>query len=214
MARIRCFLIEPTERMQQKLRRYSHTMAENLCPQNPGKYSYHNAEVLIEEAEASALYTKEGTMLNGGSGDDWSHDDARWPTHCACGYAFSEDDPWQLFTNRIYIRTDTGEETTLRDAPPGAMWRADWMKEFHTSQDDGAPLMVKTPGGEWCVDSQANNCTVADDGRQEQHHCWPRQGEPPDVDVNKSYGPTCGAGAGSIQCGTYHGFLRAGFLEG
>jgi hypothetical protein len=38
-----------------------------------------------------------------------------------------------------------------------------------------------------------------------------RHGEAPNITVDKN-GVTCGAGAGSIQCGSYHGFLRNGEL--
>jgi hypothetical protein len=41
------------------------------------------------------------------------------------------------------------------------------------------------------------------------HKCWVRHGEPPNHTVDKR-GNTCGAGAGSILSGSYHGFLRDG----
>lgn len=42
-----------------------------------------------------------------------------------------------------------------------------------------------------------------------EHRCWIRHGEPPLITVDKN-GLTCAAGAGSIQCRDYHGFLRDG----
>jgi len=90
----------------------------------------------------------------------------------------------------------------------GAMWDAPWMgKSFEGP--DGRHLIVMLPNGrEWAVDGRANNCTMPDDTI---HRCWIRHGEPPNLTVDKR-GNTCSAGAGSIQAGDYHGFLRAGHL--
>jgi hypothetical protein len=69
--------------------------------------------------------------------------------------------------------------------------------------------MVMLPNGiEWMIDGQASNCTRPN----EDHFCWVRTGEPPNVTVGKD-GNTCAAGAGSIQARDYHGFLRNGYLE-
>jgi hypothetical protein len=73
---------------------------------------------------------------------------------------------------------------------------------------DGPALWVMTPGGSWCVDSRASNCTQPYDYA---HRCWIRHGEPPSITVDKN-GLTCQAGAGSIAVGSYHGFLRNGQL--
>lgn len=108
----------------------------------------------------------------------------------------------------LWRRTDTGEEKTLRDFEPGAMWFADWLNDWHCGPD-GRCLVVKTPGGDWVVDSRASNCGLPDDN---EHKCWIRHGEAPNITVDKN-GKTCTAGAGSIQCRNYHGFLRNGFLE-
>jgi hypothetical protein len=43
------------------------------------------------------------------------------------------------------------------------------------------------------------------------HRCWVRHGDAPELTVDKN-GKTCGAGGGSIVSGSYHGFLRNGFL--
>ena len=112
-------------------------------------------------------------------------------------------------TSPIYKRTDTGEEMTWRDAPIGAMMYADWMDDCpEYLGPDGKCLIVKTPGGEWYVDSRASNCTRKDD---KIHRCWVRHGTPPNITVDKN-GNTCAAGAGSIMMGKYHGFLRNGEL--
>lgn len=114
--------------------------------------------------------------------------------------------------DRIYRRTDTGEEFVgLNNVPVGGMWFADWFG-LRWNPQLGFSLIVKTPGGEWHVDQQASNCTMPDDYYQKKHHCWIIEGELPNITVSKN-GKTCGAGAGSIQMGSYHGFLRNGYLE-
>lgn len=203
MARICCFFLEPTGRVSVKLRRYYCSEVTNPCPKG-----FHDAAVMIGN-EPEQL-DKQGFTTNGMKPTP-AHYDPRWPTSCDCGYVFREEDVWQRFTERIYRRTDTGEEMTLRDAPAGAMWYAEWLDRMYVPQGPHN-LMVKTPGGEWCVDGQASNCMMKDDFKQEKHHCWVREGEPPNVTAGKG-GPTCSAGAGSIQCGNYHGFLRNGYLE-
>jgi hypothetical protein len=62
-------------------------------------------------------------------------------------------------------------------------------------------------GGWWDVDSRASNCSKKDDRK---HRCWVRHGNPArgELDVDKNGGVTCAAGAGSIQCGNYHGFVQ------
>ena len=101
MDKIKCFLIEPTDRDRLALRRYS---SGNACPLMPGDYSYHDESVPIGEVPFS----------------DTAHDkdkyegDPCWPTKCKCGYEFTDKDEKQVFSERVYKRQDTGEETTLR----------------------------------------------------------------------------------------------------
>lgn len=107
------------------------------------------------------------------------------------------------------MRSDGGGETTIRDAPPGAMWDAWW---YPWKGPDGRSLMVRCPNGrDWSIDGRASNCTLPDD---QEHRCWVRTGDPPSVTVSKSAPGqrTCSAGGGSIQAGDYHGFLRDGRL--
>lgn len=111
----------------------------------------------------------------------------------------------------IYKRSDTGEETTLNAAPVGAIWENTWYEEHGLEEwcgPDGKSFTVRTPGGDWCTDSRASNCTKPDD---KIHKCWCRHGEAPNLTVNK-VGNTCSAGAGSILIGGYHGFLTNGEL--
>lgn len=115
--------------------------------------------------------------------------------------------------DRIWQRADTGEKvTSLNDLPAGAMWFADWYDDSFCKPQLAHVLVVKTPGGDWIVDSQSSNCTMPDDRKQEKHHCWIIEGELPNITVSKN-GVTCTAGGGSIICGIYHGFLRNGYLE-
>jgi hypothetical protein len=118
-----------------------------------------------------------------------------------------------------FHRTDTGEIfDRLGNCPPGAMWNAHWMLEGITKPGgfvlggmppDGRWLVVRLPNGhDWMIDSRCSNCTLPDDNA---HRCWVRHGEPPNLTVDKN-GVMCSAGAGSIQGGDWHGFLRNGEL--
>jgi len=113
---------------------------------------------------------------------------------------------------KLYRRSDTGDLMTLRDAPVGAMWDATWYDDDPAyTGADGITLVVRTPGGSWNVDGEASNCTRKGD---RSHKCWVRHGDPrkPEtLHVDKN-GNTCSAGAGSILCGNYHGFLHHGEL--
>ena len=202
MSGILVFFIEPTKGFRRWLRRYQ----SGDCSVSGQRF--HNARFKLDDARSDVLQTfrdlKSAMAF-----------DARWPTHCSCGYEFGDNGACQLFVERIYRRTDTGEEMTLREAPAGACWNAYWVADglkaptFNLG-DDGRCLVVKTPGGEWVIDSRASNCTLPDDS---VHKCWVRHGRPEDgsLHVDKN-GLTCGAGAGSIQCGDYHGFLHNGYL--
>jgi hypothetical protein len=122
----------------------------------------------------------------------------------------------------VWMRKDTGEtHDTIREFGAGAMYYADWMYTegrmdaqgrklwgFEWDNQYEPSLHVVTPGGEWNIDDRASNCTLKTD---RLHRCWVRHGLPPNVHVDKM-GLTCGAGAGSIICGSYHGFLRHGGL--
>jgi hypothetical protein len=196
----KCFLVTPTGRAALFLRRYV-SSAGSQCT---GSMSYHNALVYIQDVDIVFLEKP-------GYWDvprlDIPHDDPRWPMHCSCGYEFQPTDSWQEFTDRI--DTDGVKEFRHRELPVGAMYYASWMPSnmFWDNKTDDH-LMVITPGGEWNVDSRASNCTMPDD---RAHRCWVRHGEVPNVHVDKA-GFTCAAGAGSIMCGNYHGFLHNGHL--
>jgi hypothetical protein len=201
MPPIRCFLLAPTTQVKVSLRRYS--TFDDRCVNN----WCHNAMAFVEVREELASdATRNAT--------EEEKKASLWPTICQqCGkYQFRDTDFWQHFIESLYARTDTGEKMTLRDAPPGAMWYADWMlSEGHNwmKGPDGHCLMVKCPGGDWSPDQRASNCDMPDD---DNHKCWVRHGAPPIVTVDKN-GLTCHAGAGSIGQPTWHGFLTEGVLS-
>lgn len=217
---VTCFWLEPTDRAQVGLRRYrsSSTEPESPCPREGGRWLYHGALTLLGDApitwsaERPAGHNHWFTDAGDRHGvPDFTypgHDDPRWPAVCECGgYEFADGDAWQEWLDRLYRCADTGELVTLRDAPDGAMWDAVWYRPM--KGPDGRCLVVKCPGGsDWIIDSRASNCTMPDDS---EHRCWIRHGEPPRITVDKN-GPTCAAGGGSIQAGTYHGFLRDGMF--
>jgi hypothetical protein len=201
--RFKCFLLVPTGRIEVYLRRY---LSGSQCQ---GPMGYHDAMTRIEDAPDHPQERANGDVIPGWI-EDKPRDDPRWPVTCTCGFAFPESAAWQTFQQMIWRREDTGEEFTLRDAPIGAMWDASW---WHGHPQwvgaDGRCLIVRTPGGDWMIDSRCSNCTMPDDN---VHKCWVRHGEPPNITVDKN-GNTCSAGAGSILCGSYHGFLREGYLD-
>lgn len=200
MTIIKCFFLEEIPFLRRYLRRYTNSVTQaEKCSINNG---YHNAEEFLDDIDVDESDEKFA------SGDLFPHDDKRWPASCKCGYIFTNNDIWQLFVHRLYIRKDTKEAMTLHFAPPGAMWYADWLKEAYKGQD-GMVLIVKTPGGDWCIDGRASNCANPKDV---EHHCWIRHGIPPNITVDKN-GNTCKVGAGSISIGNIHGHLRNGQLE-
>lgn len=195
---IQCFLLEPTDQAQRSLRRYRGRPA-GACPLPHG---YHNAEVVIVAAEPFVQPEGRSEFSNGWGNDSHPHDDPRWPATCGCGYAFgADDDEWQLNVSRLWRRSDTGEVLELDAAPAGAMWYAPWYENVYKGPD-GRCLVVKTPGGDWIVDSKASNGTPDQPG-------WTREGAPPRVTAR----PSIGIGHGPNGGFRYHGFLTDGRLE-
>lgn len=242
MSEVACFLIEPLLRAKRGLRRYA-SSGDTSIPACAGRLKYHEAIVwidtfeILEDAEGLVEYP-EGAITVA-----HFLTDTRWPESCAepaCGYRFRAADEWQIFAETIYRRTDTGEATSLRDAAPGAIWNAKWMLgaasdtwRRNYAGPDGQCLVVRLPNGrDWMIDGIASNCDASclDCGapmhqhlanpptvpcrllNPRPHKCWIRHGIPPALHVDKN-GITCNAGAGSIQAGSYHGFLHNGRLR-
>lgn len=203
MTEVRVFFCEELPRLRRSLRRYR--SSEQKCPGPKGGMGYCNAAVAIDEVDDADDIT---------SGDLWPHDDPRWPQFCeGCALPFGDDEPWQLFHDRLYRRLDTGAVTTWREAPIGAVRNCTWLADrVGYRGPDGRCLEVKLPGGHsWIIDSRAKNCTLPNDL---EHKCWVRHGRPEDgsLHVDKN-GRTCSAGAGSIVSPNWHGFLHHGVLS-
>ena len=212
-----CFFLEETDTSRLFLRRYK-SSSDGQCP----VHGYHDASVFLKDVPSrkEPVSDTDSRMVYASHSDQMlPKDDPRWPVACDCGYVFASADEWQVFADALYQRLDTGEILARRAAPPGALWMAWWMKGFKSewTGPDGEVLMCRTPGGDWNIDSRASNCTMPQDNT---HRCWVRHGDPRDplglksgkpLHVDKG-GHTCQAGAGSIQCNSYHGFLHAGHL--
>lgn len=208
----KAFWCERTDRQRLWLRRYRSGETDPKCPATGW---IHQALVRLQDAETRYEEREWGGKMRrviAYHGVEIPHDDPRWPLACACGEPFVEADEWQVFSDAIYRRVDTGEEWPLRDIPIGALYDAWWLADFsfHTGAD-GIALMCRTPDGDWSIDSRASNCTLPDD---HTHKCWVRHGDPrtEPVTVDKN-GVTCSAGAGSIQQQRFHGFLIGGILR-
>lgn len=191
----KCFLLTETDRMYVHLRRFC--FDNDKCP----VHGYHNARTLVGDAPKVKNVDHNAVDI-----PTPPRDDSRWPTFCDCGYKFLSTDEWQLFIRQQYIDKETGKLTSWERAEIGAMRYIDWIQDM--VGPDGRTLEVKTPGGDWIIDSMATNCTMKND---RIHRCWVRHGIPPMITVDKN-GNTCAAGAGSIQIRDYHGFLTNGFL--
>jgi len=180
---IQCFFMEPTDEAEGFLRRFVFSTVAKTCSR---KFGYHNASLSIGQMPWG------GKDLLGYQVEDLPHDDPRWPTTCPCGYVFQEEDQWQFNIRRLHRRTDTGELMTLGEAPPGAMWHADWYPT--TVGPDGHNLVVKTPAGDWLIDAPSSS----------GGH-WTRTGTPPLVTASPSIV------IGDANHG-FHGWLRDGRL--
>ncbi len=176
----KCFLTEPSEFAQRDLRRYA---SKSECT---GKMSYHNEAVVIDP-KVPIAFNKEGGFLK----DDYEGD-PRWPTHCACGYKFKEDDKWQVNVDRLYQGSPDGEIYTLRGLPIGAMWDAHWFDHDRYRGPDKKAWCIRMPATQdWIVYGPSSNGSP-----------WDVQGKPPLITVKPSIG---------IR-GHYHGFIKGGII--
>lgn len=149
--------------------------------------------------------------------------------YCADEHALDEDGnrwhpPEREFTDERWDvrRLDTGEivatnvSSLASTRVAGAMFWQEISSKAADERRSGSHLFLSGPHLEvilpdftpWNIDSRAGNCGSPEDF---EHRCWVRHGEPPAITVDKS-GPTCVAGSGSIDSGTWHGFLRDGQL--
>lgn len=184
---IDCFFLTPSEEAEESLRRFTYT-SKGGCSLGWG----HDAFVAIG-------VTPWPSDHDGCRADDFDHADPRWPATCErCGYVFQPDDHWQHNYTRLYVRSDNGEKTTLSAAPVGAMWDANWLRDLDSvASMDGQIIVVRTPGGDWNVDSRA-----AGGGG------WTRTGVVPKITVT----PSILTGKGPDGQWIYHGWLTNGKL--
>lgn len=194
-SKYKIFFIENTKTSGQWLRRYS-VDSGGACPLMPGKYSYHDIMLRIEDSPDPSS-----------AGDDrWPRTDPRWPKNCKCGFQFRDEDNWQLFRLTLYRAAD-GRLLTIHSnpdcipAPPGAAWYMDdWPEWEHRKKGpDGHSIMIMTPAGSWSPDEPSWGPGGAGAG-------WTRTGTVPDtLDVKPS-----------IRIGDptrYHGHVNVGYLE-
>jgi hypothetical protein len=197
-AAVECFWVDPNGMAARTLRRYSGHDVGGRCPYMSGDYSYHRATAEIGEFPATytdhqyedETFTTRFVALVPVSEYEG---DERWPTHCECGYVFTDDDRWQANQEPIYEAADGRHAWTspahCRQPTPGAMFDTFWRPACRKA--DGLAISVVCPdGGVWCVDDQASSGGY-----------WERTGKPPKITVTPS-----------IQTSDYHGFLRDGIL--
>ena len=193
---IECFLIEPVDRYQVRLRRYR-LSGENPCPY---KGWIHNADVLVGVEEHTSPPPS-------GEEPRFPKSDPRWPAKCdRCDFRFEPTDEWQVNYDQLY-RAPDGEEYTVLGldqftvdktsfAPVGALWRASW-KEPATTYD-GHSYVVRTPGGDWHIDGSGADRTR-----------WDRSGIAPKFTVR----PSILIGRKEDGSWEYHGYLTDGRLD-
>ncbi len=195
---IDCFIIEPVDRYQVRLRRYCARVG-NACPYRGW---CHNNDVFVGVEEHQAH------PVSGSEEDRFPHSDPRWPQKCdKCDYAFVDGDEWQVNYDQLYRGPDGKEYTLLGPdrltsyrenfAPVGAIWRAPWLEP--SDNQDKCSYIVRTPGGDWHIDGVAGHPQTR----------WERTGVAPKFTVR----PSILIGKQDDGSWTYHGFLTDGRLE-
>ncbi|MGZ6281692.1 MAG: hypothetical protein ACXWQ5_00095 [Ktedonobacterales bacterium] len=207
---VKCFLTERTG----KARRHADVSTYDVkCPSSPYGGT-HFGRVWLDEVDEvfdaeKGYFDTPRIYLN--------DDTLPWPTRCDhCGYVLGSGGE-QVYrgagSEASYRNVETGEVyQSWHDIPPGGIQPAPWLDRMYTPQLEHC-FNVKCPDGTWWTpDSRASNCSMPDDFKQERHHCWVIEGTLPNITVGKK-GPTCAAGAGSIQTSHWHGFLINGWLR-
>jgi hypothetical protein len=196
-----CFIVRPSERAYVTYSSYFDD-PNGPCPSARGGATAHSASVVLE---LDTPYTPDLT-------ERLSNHPRQWPEKCACGFVFAEEHRSGYGAGHYWQDGRGHEYRHPSEFGPGAMFDATW---FHgmpwACGADGLALIVVCPDGRsWHIDGGANNCTDREGQRLGKHKCWTRTGTPPLITVGKQFGPTCGAGGGSIDTGSYHGFLQDG----
>lgn len=187
-----CFLITPSTRGLEHLRRYVPS-SEAECP----VMGYHDATAILGQVDLpEGSHGGEVSCLDVPHIAEIAADDPRWPRACACGYVFQEKDNRQHQVALLYRGPDdrlyvlNGQRWAKEYVTPaGAMYDADW---YPDKGPDGRCMTVVLPdGAHWCIDGPSSG---GGDG-------WKRTGEPPNITATPS-----------IQTGKWHGFLTGGQL--
>lgn len=186
MSAVTCFYLEPLPKIRRLLRRYR--SSDHKCPKPYLGWDYCNAELFLDEVDHPLKQVIESYFI--------PHEDPRWPKACAgCGYVFEEKDTWQVFVDSLYRRSDTGEVTTIREAPAGAIYDSWWMPDSYRNPVDGLALICKLPGGHcWGIDGPSST--------HKGPGAWTRTGTPPKLTVSPSI----------LVPDSYHGWLKEGIL--
>jgi hypothetical protein len=194
-SRVELFMSVATGDVTRQLRRYRNSRDDDPTSKCPSDFSYHNGYADLDRVPAVYADPERQTIKGYVERDEMpARDDPRWPTKCdKCEYIFAETDEWQVFIESIYKREDTGEEFTLRAAPPGAVWECPW---YGKTGPDGHCYCVMTPGGEWLPDLPSKQGTP-----------WTRTGVAPKITCRPSILITDHKGVEK-----YHGFLTDGVL--
>lgn len=175
------FLIQRAPYARRSLRRFWRS------PYGVHKH-FHDASVVIDPQ-----FDCPGDDNGRAEGEGLYKGDPRWPTACACGYAFTPEDHYQTVEDRLWSGCPDGKLYVLREHPPGATWIADWFS------DEGPNGQYTGPDGKvWCVMLPAGVEFLL------YSHCsgtprrkWSVEGTPPLVNVSPSIN----------QEGEYHGFI-------
>jgi len=128
-----------------------------------------------------------------------------WPKECDRCHSKFTGEAMQSTMQELVYRTADGKDMTLSEAPVGAMWNERAGKK--TVTEDGLCIVVKTPGGNWCIDGPS-----WENGVMKAEHAWTRTGRPPNITANPSIHILTSGLDGSDRRTVYHGWLRDGVL--
>jgi len=184
---------------------------------------YHDSKTFLRRVEGIAA---EGTEPD--SSDSVPAE--AWPTACAfCGEAAPEHAVRHVSVSTVYRGTVDGEERVGLQGKPGSRFGlrpgdAFWATWFHSHGEEvgchagwtncaderGHLHLVLPDGHHFDCSSRAKNCSRPKD---KKHRCWSVEGTPEGGDLSLGKGgDTCKAGAGSVDTGTWHGFVRDGLM--
>lgn len=192
---------------------------ERPCPAS--WKGYHDAKTLLRRTEDPLAEPDE--VLREEAAE-------RYPERCAfCGQKAPPEALRHVAALTVYRGAADGEERVGLHGKPGSRFGlrpgdAYWAPWHHAPGEDsgctagwsncrdprGHLCLVLPDGQHFDTSSRARNCSRPKDRR---HRCWTVEGTPEggDLSVGKG-GDTCKAGAGSVDTGTWHGFVRDGML--